>query len=96
MATKRKPSCHHNLAEKSDSESVDLRPNKDQQTSPPITISKILLISLVLGGVGMTAILCRFEGVIDFKLGRDGVQVVIDGRKAALLPPITDNSADTK
>jgi len=95
---KRKPSCHHNLADQPepDSESVDLHPNKDQQNSPPITISKMIFISLVLGGVAMTAILHGFDGLIDIKLGLEGGQVVIDGRKPALLPPITDNSSNTK
>jgi len=44
----------------------------------------------------MTAILRGFDGLIDIKLGLDGGRVLIDGRKPALSPPITDNTADTK
>jgi hypothetical protein len=68
----------------------------DKQTRSPITISKMIFISLVLGGVAMTAILRGFDGLIDIKLGLDGGRVLIDGRKPALSPPITDNTADTK
>ena len=81
-----KPSCHH----KTD------KPDEDKKTRPPITISKLIFISVVLGGVAMTAILRGFDGLIDIKLGLDGGQVVIDGRKPASLPPITDNSSNTK
>ena len=94
---KKKPSCHHNLAEKPESNSLESgKPDEDKKTRPPITISKRSFITFVLGGVAMTAILCGFDGRIDIKLGLDGGQVVIDGRKPALLPPITDNAADTK
>lgn len=93
---KKKPSCHHNLADKQDSDSVNFgKPDEDKKTRLPVKISKIIFISLVLGGVAMTAILRGFDGLIDIKLGLDGGQVVIDGRKPALLP-ITDNTADTK
>lgn len=93
---KRKPSCHHNLADEPNSYSLNSgEPDEDKKTQPPKP-SKILLISLVLGGVAMTAILRGFDGLIDIKLGLEGGQVVIDGRKPALLPPITDNTADTK
>ncbi|MGB5963356.1 MAG: hypothetical protein WBG73_22155 [Coleofasciculaceae cyanobacterium] len=71
------------------------KPDKDKKTPPPKP-SKILLITLVLGGVALTAILRGFDGLIDIKLGLEGGQVVIDGRKPALSPPITDNTADTK
>ena len=64
-----------------------------KKTSPPITISKMIFITLVLGGVALTAILRGFDGLIDIKLGLEGGQVVIDGRKPALLPPITDSSS---
>jgi hypothetical protein len=94
---KKKPSCHHNLADKPDSDSLDSgKPDKDKKTQPPRTISKMILISLVLGGVAMTAIFRGFDGLIEIKLGLEGGQVLIDGRKPPLYPPITDNSADTK
>ena len=100
---KRKPSCHHNLADKPDFDSLDFgSSDAGKKTLTPGMISKINPIILVLGmilfleGIAMTAILCGFNGRIDIKLGLDGVQVVIDGRKTALLPPITDKTADTK
>jgi hypothetical protein len=94
---KKKPSCHHNLADKPDSDSLDSgKPDEDKKTQPPRTISKMILISLVLGGVAMTAIFRGFDGLIEIKLGLEGGQVLIDGRKPPLYPPITDNSADTK
>jgi hypothetical protein len=94
---KRKPSCHHNLADKPDSDSLDFgKPDEGKKTRSPITISKMIFINLVVGGVAMTAIFCRFDGLIEIKLGLEGGQVLIDGRKPPLYPPITDNSADTK
>jgi len=97
---KKKPSCHHNLADKPDSDSLDFgKPDDDKQTPQSKIISEIILIGLglvVIGVVPMTAICLGFDGLIDIKLGLDGGQVVIDGRKPALSPPITDNTADTK
>jgi hypothetical protein len=95
---KRKPSCHHNLADKPDSDSLDFgKPDEDKKTPPPPRkISKMILISLVLGGVAMTAIFRGFDGLIEIKLGLEGGQVLIDGRKPPLSPPITNNSSNTK
>ena len=75
--------------------------HSDSSQSPNIvTFSKrifiISVLSLVLGGVAITAILRGFDGRIDIKLGLEGGQVVIDGRKSALPSPITDNSSNTK
>jgi hypothetical protein len=52
-------------------------------------------VSIALGGVAITAIFCGFDGLIEIKLGLEGGQVLIDGRKPPLLPPITDNSSNT-
>lgn len=100
---KRKPSCHHNLADKPDFDSLDSgKPNEDKKTRSPITISKIIPRSLVLGiisvlgGVAMTAIVSDFDGLFEMDLSLRGGRVLIDGRKPALLPPITDNATDTK
>jgi hypothetical protein len=83
---KSKPSCHHKSAGK---------PDAGKKTPPPPrTISKIILISIVLGGVAITAIVRGFDGLIEIKLGLEGGQVLIDGRKPPLSPPITDNSSN--
>ncbi|MEG3877964.1 hypothetical protein QT972_11340 [Microcoleus sp. herbarium7] len=82
---KRKPSCHHNLADK-----------PDQETPKPKAISKLIFISLVLGGIATLAIFRGFDGLIEIKLGLEGGQVLIDGRKAPSYPPIMDNSSNTK
>lgn len=84
---KKKPSCHHNLAG---------NPDQNNKTPTPKTISKLIFISLVLGGVAMTAIFRGFDGLIEIKLGIEGGQVLIDGRKPPSYPPITDNSSNTK
>ena len=39
---------------------------------------------------------CKFDGLIEIKLGLEGGQVLIDGRKPPLYPPITNNSSNTK
>ena len=43
---KKKPSCHHNLADKPDSDSLDFgKPDEDKKTPPPPRkISKMILI----------------------------------------------------
>lgn len=71
------------------------KPDKEKKTPPPVTISKIIFIGFVLGGVAMTAIFRGFDGLVEIKLGIEGGQVLIDGRKPAL-PPVTDNSSNTK
>jgi hypothetical protein len=64
-----------------------------KNTSLPI--SKTIFIGTVLGAVSITAIVCGFDGLIDIKLGIEAKrvlgQVLIDGRKQPLSPPITDN-----
>ncbi len=93
---KRKPSCHHKSAGKPESsESESGKPDAGKKTPPPPrTISKIILISIVLGGVAITAIVRGFDGLIEIKLGLEGGQVLIDGRKPPLSPPMTDNSSN--
>lgn len=89
--------CNHLTSDSSQSSNIATLLDKPASKKTPLPKpSKILLISLVLGGVAMTAILRGFDGLIDIKLGLDGGQVVIDGRKPTLLPPTTDNAADTK
>jgi hypothetical protein len=94
--SKRKPSCHHNLADKPDSDSLDFgKSDAGKKTPPPPRkISKMILISLVLGGVATTAIFRGFDGLIEIKLGIEGGQVLIDGRKPPLSSPITENSSN--
>lgn len=88
---------HHFNSDSSQSPNIaTLLDKPTSKKTPPPKPSKILLISLVLGGVATIAVLCRFDGLIDIKLGLDGGQVVIDGRKPALPSPIADNTADTK
>lgn len=58
--------------------------NEEKKTPPPRTISKIIFIGFVLGGVAMAAIALQFDGLIEFKLGIEGGQILIDGRN---LPP---------
>ena len=78
--------------------SIELEPCKSdagkKTPSRPRTISKMILISIVLGGVAITAIYCGFDGLIEIKLGIEGGQVLIDGRKPPLSSPITDNSSN--
>ena len=82
----RKPSCNLRPADK---------PEASEKTPrPPRTISKMILISIVLGGVAITAIVRGFDGLIEIKLGIEGGQVLIDGRKSPLSSPITDNSSN--
>jgi hypothetical protein len=79
--------------------SIELEPGKSdvgkKTSSRPRTISKSILVSIALGGVAITAIFCGFDGLIEIKLGLEGGQVLIDGRKPPLLPPITDNSSNS-
>jgi hypothetical protein len=82
----RKPSCNLRSADK---------PEASKKTPrPPRTISKMILISIVLGGVAITAIVRGFDGLIEIKLGIEGGQVLIDGRKPPLSSPITENSSN--
>ena len=63
----------------------------EKTPSTPKTMSKIIPISIVLGVVALTAILQKFDGLIEIKLGLEGGHVLIDGRKPPLSPLITDN-----
>jgi hypothetical protein len=63
-----------------------------KKTPPPRKpISKTILIGGLLGGVAITAIVCGFDGLIEIKMGIEGGQVLIDGRKSPLPTPITNN-----
>jgi hypothetical protein len=99
---KKKPSCHHNLADKQDSDSVNFgKPDEDKKTQPSMTISKIMPIILVLGIIssvlgGVAVIFRDFDGLFEMDLTLRGGRMLIDGRKPASLPPITDNTADSK
>lgn len=98
---KKKPSCHHNLADKPDSDSLDFgRPDEDKKTLTLGITSKINPIILVLGMsfcLFEVAVIFRdFDGLFEMDLGLQGGRVLIDGRKPALSPPITDNSSNTK
>jgi hypothetical protein len=76
------------------SESESGKPDAGKKTPPPPrTISKSIFISVVLGGVAVSAIVLGFDGLIQIKLGIEGGQVLIDGRKPPLSLPITDNSS---
>ncbi len=86
---KRKPNCHHKLADKPGSSQSQSGKPEPREKIPPITISKTILLSLVLGGIAITAITCNFNGLIEIKLGLEGAQVLIDGRQPLLLPPTT-------
>jgi len=82
----RKPSCNLRSAVKPEA--------SENSPRQPRTISKMILISIVLGGVAITAIIRGFDGLIEIKLGIEGGQVLIDGRKPPLSSPITDNSSN--
>lgn len=85
---------HKSAGKPESSEPESGKPDAGKKTPPPPrTISKIIFISIVLGGVAVTAIVRGFDGLIEIKLGVEGGQVLIDGRKPPLSPPITDNSS---
>jgi hypothetical protein len=86
---------HKSAGKPESSEAESGKPDAGKKIPPPPrTISKIILISIVLGGVALTAIVHGFDGLIEIKLGVEGGQVLIDGRKPPLSPPITDNSSN--
>lgn len=65
--------------------STELEPGKSGRgKKTPLqsrAISRTMLVSIALGMVAITAISSKFEGRIEFKLGIEGGQVLIDGSK---------------
>jgi hypothetical protein len=49
-------------------------------------------MTIVLAGVPIIGIVCEFNGLIEIKLGLEGAQVLIDGRKPPL--PVTKQTSN--
>jgi hypothetical protein len=91
---KRKPRSDHKSADKPESsEPLSGKPEGGKKTSSS-TIFKIIVMSIVLAGIPITAIIREFNGLIEIKLGLEGAQVLIDGRKPPLPPLITQKTSN--
>jgi hypothetical protein len=73
----------HKAASKSDA------PKKTSSRSQPI--SRTICLGFLLGVVAITAIVREFEGRIEIKMGLEGSEFLIDGRKSPSPPAITNN-----